>query len=565
MKKKSLISNLCADYPVVCSLVAVLLLTVFSAFSMWQGREFYYLDTDCYTRWLRIVDWISGEFSWAEKVFPFTNCPNGEILHFTRINDVIWLICSLPFMPFLPIKEAIFAGGLIFSPIMFFLILTVLMLGLKKFIGVTNFKKTSLFIFAFAVIFLAKSMVLEFGRPDHHSLMLLIAAFVAVCLLNMSERKMLFAGMAAAMGIWASSAPEGMLLAYGALAILTLGVISYKKSFIYAQKYTLGLFVGVLLAFLINPPYGGYWQCDNTRLSIIHVVVCGLTYIVFALADYINPKKVSHKILLLGGGALLSMILVVFMFGQSTIFAPIYNAKIWDYFVPYISEMKPVLPSECIYLVLGALEILLLYRLFKRKKFGDMALYVLFFIYLPFAALVRRFLPYEILFYVMITAVLLSELFKHSAKSEKYRWATLGLIVVNLLFCSSFSYAVKPVHTTYPKLEGCALTDIFFAPQLIYKTGATTIGSPYHNNVSGISDTVAIFSLSDENLIKRKLDQRNIKFIIVPNKKADMQLEYLSKTPENSLYKTLVNGGKYDWLQNIGDTDGAYIFYEIIR
>ena len=86
-----------SDYPVLCAVVGALAWFIFSAFEMFgSANEFYYIDTDCYARYLRITDWLSGDFSWFEKIFPFTNCPHGEVLHFTRINDVIWLIFSLP-------------------------------------------------------------------------------------------------------------------------------------------------------------------------------------------------------------------------------------------------------------------------------------------------------------------------------------------------------------------------------------------------------------------------------------------------------------------------------------
>lgn len=565
MKKRFLTLNLCAEHPLICSFVAVFLLTLTSAFSMWRGGEFYYLDTDCYTRFLRITDWLNGDFSWFEKIFPFTNCPEGEVLHFTRINDVIWLIFSLPFMLFLPLKEAVFAGGMIFSPFMFFLVLTLLMLSMRRFLGKADFAKPSLFIFAFFVIFLSKSMVFEFGRPDHHSLMLLIATILGSALLLPTEKNMFLGGIAAATGIWASSAFEGMLLAYVVLAVLCVGIIFYKHSFNYAFYYTLGLFVGVAAAYALNPPFEGYFHFDNARLSLIHAAACFLTFIVFALCKFLNPEKLSRKIGLLFVGALLSFVMLPFIFGFNNVFAPVYDEKIRDYFVPYISEMKPLFLSECPYLVLGSLEILLLYKLFKRKKFAYVSLYVLFFVYLPFAALIRRFLAYEILFYVMITAIFMSELFKRLPTSNKYRWATLGVIVVNLLFSMSFSYAVKPVHTKYPRLHGCALADIFFSPQLIYKTGITTVGSPYHNNIAGITDTVEMFADTDENSVRQKLKQRNVRFVIVPNKIHGIELDYLDKTAENSLYKKLVNGERIDWLKNTGDTDGAYIFYEVIR
>lgn len=562
MKKNPIkISRICADYPILCSIIFSLCWFLFAAFEMYTGsKEFYFLDTDCYTRYLRITDWLNGDFSWFEKIFPFTNCPHGEILHFTRINDVLWLIFSLPFFAFMPVKEAIFAGGLIFSPILFIITMSLIMSGLKKYLGTRNFTKPSLFIFIISFMYLLKTMVFNFGRPDHHSLMLLFATYLSIALILPTNKKMFWAGIVAALGIWASSAFEGMLLAYIVLAILCIGIIFYKHSFSYAYYYTLGMFLGVLAAYILNPPFKGYLYFDNARLSLIHVAACGLTLAVFALCSRINLQKLWQKISFISVGAAVSFAILLMIFGINTVFTPIYDKKIIEYFVTYISEMKPILPPESWYLALGSLEILFLCRFFRRKKFADTALYTLFFLYLPIAAFIRRFLQYEILFFVFINAIMLTELFKNITKSETHKWATLLCIVVNLANALSFSYDVTPTRASYPKLDGCALTDIFFAPQMIYKTGITTLGSPYHNNVEGIVETIELFSLKDERQIRNSLLRYKIKYIVLPR----YELSYLENLAENSLYKILKSGKTFSWLKLLNDKDEAFLFYEVI-
>lgn len=562
MKKNiSFLSRICADYPVLCSIAAVLLWICFTAIPMWKSGELYYLDTDCYTRYLRITDWLSGDFSWFEKIFPYTNCPYGEVLHFTRINDILWLLISIPFMPFMPIKEAIFTGGMFFSPLMLVATLAIIICGIKKFVGEKDFLKPSLFVFVFSFIFLTKSMFFGFGRPDHHSLMLLIAAILSMNLLQPTEKKMFWSGIFAAIGIWASSAVEGMFLAYGILAVLCIGIFFYKNTFSLSYKYTLGLFVGVLSAYLLNPPYEGYLDFSNSRLSLIHVAVCAFTLIVFGLGKVLKFENNLEKICLLISGAAVSSALLTVFFGFETIFAPIISEKVLYIFTAHITENSYSLPQEDMYLILGSLETLILYRFFRLKTFGYSAIYMLFFIYLPLSAWLRRFLPYEILFFSIINAFMLIELFKRISNSDKYKWLTLGLITADLLFAVSFTYAVTPTRATYSKLNGCALSDLFFAPQLIYKTGITTIASPYHNNVEGISYTIDIFSETNETIIRNKLKKRNVRYVIIP----DYELVYLAEAPENSFYKRLFNGYEYGWLKLLNNKEEAYRFYEITR
>ena len=558
-QKHSFGTDFISSHLVLCSFFAVLAYTLFFAVSMWQSGEFYFLDTDCYTRYLRITDWLSTDFSWFEKIFPFTNCPNGEVLHFTRINDIIWLFFSLPFMAFMPLKSAIFAGGLIFSPLIFVATSALLLCGLKKFAGETDFQKPALFIFAFALIFLAKTMVFEFGRPDHHSLMLLIATFLSISLIKPTSKNMLFAGIFGACGIWTSSAPEGLLLAYSVLAVLVIGEIFYNQPFDFAYKYTLGLFLGTAFAFAVNPPFEGYLYFDNTRLSLIHVTICALTFLSFAVVKKINPSERFDKIAMLGFCAILSIVILFLIFDSKTIFAPMYTKQMKEYFVFHVAEMQPIIAQECWYFIFGSLEILVLYRLFQRKNFGYMALYILFFIYLPFSVFIRRFMPYGILFYTLINSLIFVELFKRLPVSDYYKWGTLIYITLITAFSVSFSYNITPKWAVYPQLQGCALTDIFFSPQLIYKTGITTVGSPYHRNIEGITDTVEIFSETDEKIIRKRLKKRGVKYIII----SDEPLEYLQNAPQNSFYINLMRGTKYDWLKKINEDDSNILYFEL--
>ena len=55
----------------------------------------FYPDTDNYTHAQRLLDFLDSR-TWAETPYMHTNYPYGEILHFTRITDVLWLLFSLP-------------------------------------------------------------------------------------------------------------------------------------------------------------------------------------------------------------------------------------------------------------------------------------------------------------------------------------------------------------------------------------------------------------------------------------------------------------------------------------
>lgn len=113
-------------------ILAIITLTNFLLF-YYSHEEIFYVDSDSYTRALRMVDWIQ-DFSWEEKIFPYTNHPNGFILHFTRISDIFWLLFTLPFIPFTTLKDAVFYGGFFFSPFFLYLTIITVLWGIKPYL-----------------------------------------------------------------------------------------------------------------------------------------------------------------------------------------------------------------------------------------------------------------------------------------------------------------------------------------------------------------------------------------------------------------------------------------------
>ena len=105
------------EHPYLTTLFLTLIMSFFALPLMYfEAGHIFYTDTDSYTRALRVVDWLQN-FSWNEKLFPYSNPPDGFELHFTRALDWFWLIFSLPFLPLLSLKSAVFYAGFYVSKI----------------------------------------------------------------------------------------------------------------------------------------------------------------------------------------------------------------------------------------------------------------------------------------------------------------------------------------------------------------------------------------------------------------------------------------------------------------
>ena len=229
--------------------------------------EFFYTDTDCYTRALRIIDWLQ-DFQWQEKIFPYTNPPDGFVLHFTRINDIIWLIFTLPFLPFFPLKEAVFYGGFLFSPFFMFLTLITVLWGIKPYMANIKNKELLFFIiFIFLILFCCKlTITFDFQRPDHHCVMCFIFSFLISAVLRSHQKEnnkeLFFAGIFTGCGLWASSAPEGLYVAF--IALLILAVES-----VFRNKVPFALLFTVWDCFMPQPPLGSLIRLMKDILRLI--------------------------------------------------------------------------------------------------------------------------------------------------------------------------------------------------------------------------------------------------------------------------------------------------------
>ena len=493
-----------------------LIISVFMVFYIFlfhlNYNELFYVDSDSYTRALRISDWLQN-FQWQEKIFPYGNYPDGFILHFTRICDIIWLVFALPFMLFLPLKEAIFYGGFCFSPLFLFLTLTSVLWGVKPYLEKME-KKEAVFlsIFVFSMLFCCKlSHAFDFYRPDHHGLMCFVFSYVIAAVLRSyikeSKTEMFTAGILTGCGLWASSAPEGLYIAGVVLLVLSIDVVFCKQSTQNPLYYALGFFYACLAAWLINPPYGGWFVLDNTRLSIIHVVISAFILLSFAAWHFGKFNGTFKQLLSLGGFTIISFLALILLFGSRNIFAPVYEEHVLKYFIPYITEMRPVNN----FLLCPVLAGMLITSYFSVRNPYERSLGILYFITSFTGALISRFYPYFLSVWITMYAYGLIILMGKKDEDNKYKIAAFLYIICPIFYLSLFDY--EPLNETIPEVHGVVLADTFSGPELIWYKNVDTVASPYHTNIEGIIDNRTMWFTSDENELKELLKKRKVTYI----------------------------------------------------
>ena len=522
----------------------------------------FYTDTDPYTRALRIIDWLQ-DFQWSEKIFPYGNPLHGFVLHFTRICDIIWLILSLPFMLFMPLKEAIFYGGMLFSPLFTALSITTLFWAIRPYLPQTE-KRNCIFaicIILTLIIFNKLEDCFDFCRPDHHSLMAFIFSFNLAAVMR-SHLKDNFAaigtaGILAGCGIWASSAPEGLFVAAIFLAVLCINWIFFAKSLKYPLYYSMALFMTVTMAWLINPPYGGYAVISNSRLSIMHCVLCALIFLSFVLIYLLKPENKTQKTVALIATAVLSSVVMFIVFGAQRILAPLYDDFIRQNFISVVAEMKPLYSEQNIFrlpiVVFGDIVMiiwLLRYRL-KSAWLADSAA-----ICLPTTIaclLAVRMQLYFICWFAFINAITIATLIYMSARSKLHARAATAYLLLIIFYLYSFYYSPRP-KDKLPD-HGVVFSDLFMMPQYIFDGGLDALGMPYHSNIEGLHDYYTALYTNDEQELKVILQKHNVSAIYITSHWREKFADSATLIPP--LYQKILGDKQhYSWLRD--DGDGLY-------
>lgn len=514
-----------------------------------------YADTDCYTRALRIIDWLQN-FQWAEKLMPLGNPPDGFVLHFTRICDVIWLILGLPFIFFMPLKEAIFLGGLLFSPLFLVLTIITLLWALKPYL--TEIKnKEILFLISFIIMFTFcgnTTNVFEYNRPDHHSLMCFIFSYnIAVLIrsfIKQNYSELFIAGLLSGCGLWASSAAEGLYVVAIILSVLSFNIIFYGQDTKYSLGYSLGLFYAVLAAWLINPPYGGWLVIDNMRLSIMHTTLTAFILLSFSVLHFSGFKSPVKRFIVLSASAFISCLLMLLCFGINNIFAPVYDEEVLLYFTPYVDEMKPMYYMfgylfPCV--ISGFIIVCALLYISRCRQAYITNLGLLYLLTAVSAVWVVRFYPYYLCVWLLIYSFGLFILMILKDKDIKYKLVTFFYVLFPIFYVCSMQGA-----PTYPRpkhdISGVVLTSVFSAPELMYNQDIDTIGSPYHSNIEGIRDNHTMWFTENEAELKSLIIKHNVNYILL-FKPIDYSCYPSPDENINKLYGKVITGKElYPWM-----------------
>lgn len=506
-----------------------------------------YPDTDNYTHALRILDMLTTR-TWAEGVYMHGNYPFGEVLHFTRITDVLWLLFSAPLFFFLPIKQAVFIGGFTFQAGMAIIAACAIIWTLKPYFG--PFLRLLAIAFFFIQPTISETFI--FVKPDHHVVTAVFEILTMGSLIhfifNQDKKHYLkLAGLYAGLMLWSSI--EGLLVSYAILTSLGVMALMSKISLKDITEYLFYYFIFSLLFLMINPPYAGFLSPDNGQLSFLLVVVLGFTWLAFKLASVGQEKGVLmtwlKQAVFLGLAGTAFILLTLLIFGPNVVFAPYFPEFIKNVWASNVVELRPSTTSRVLFaliMVPPLLSILFGAVSFKfanndqRKILLLSAFPMLFLTIFSLTSLryARLTSPFAILPFIIAFQVWFQKTGKYE-QIEKYKWkglylfalyavfaAFLGLnyISVNNMYTYNYRPSFKHLIPHLSPKEGSIAAEIFSGPEMIWETGKPVIAGPYHRNVEGIADLAWILEGNNEehaiNLLKKHKVSTIVIYIGIP-------------------------------------------------
>jgi hypothetical protein len=229
-------------------------------------------DSDAYMRLARVLQLHDGG-AWFDPREPRINPPEGHVQHWTRPLDALLLAGAWLLQPFLGFERALHVWGVLISPALLALALVAIAWAAAPALD----RDTRLFA---CLALLTQPSVLAYtsvGRPDHHSLLLLLALILIGLTARLTaapqdRRSAVLAGTVAALGIWVS--PEAMTFVAVSLAMLGLCWLAGTPGMARTNRaYLLATAAVLAVALLIERGPSDPFAVESDRLSIVHVVL----------------------------------------------------------------------------------------------------------------------------------------------------------------------------------------------------------------------------------------------------------------------------------------------------
>ena len=525
------------------------------------GEDF--MGTDPYTRMVRVRQWTEGG-GWFDSTMPRSNAPYGETLHWTRPMDVLIAGGAKAAGLFAGQADALEKAGLFISPALGILSFGALLWGASLLMEVDRLPLV-------LIVYFSQFFTLQYfkiGRPDHHSLILLLFLLflgAAWRLLEASDsgRWGFWAALFAGLAFWVSV--ESLLMPVLLALVLTLEWIAGRDdamkrlgAFAFPLLFLTGLFL------LVERPLGGLGVVSYDKISAPYLAPLALLALFAFLGDCLRSDRAGARIayLLSFGAAGLWGLHSLFPLMLKGPFSQV-NPAIVGPWLSRVSEVQsiPSLGWDSALYIMGlpfAGLAALVWAFFKRRLTHLSAWELILaglIVYIPLGLYQVRWSAYAQILSVLPVTLLLFGAIRRVERLGTAKWRPLLRTVTVLVVCLGFFFAViffpggesggkesasekgASLRAVCQWLnqqdyeEGAILlAHVDDGPQILYRTELRVIATPYHRNDAGILYYFDLMKETDMETIQDKLRERSVSLIL---QRVPVEKEQASEAPEN--------------------------------
>lgn len=570
-----------------------------------------FLGPDSYMRVAR-VEWWMANGRWYDSLFPLSNAPQGELLHWTRPLDVLLVLGVKLLSLVMDAKSAMVIWGAMVSPV--FLALAVMVMG----IAMRPVLSTGGFLLFAALLALqpVTNSYAMVARPDHHALLLfLFAAMLAMSMRVVMEpdrhRMAGYAGLSGALGVWV--AVESLLGVAVALLVLGLAWMKDGDRRLGRAMFTfcLILLVGLTLALVVERPPAEWVRVEHDRLSVSHWTLSLLLMIasgfLLVMGRHGTQGGAKRRLILAGLASLfvVGTILVLFPTFVSGPMAAL-DPRLKPIWFDIIKELQPYFPTNRVklgefFMILGptltggAGMIWWLRRGEEVQRIFAFSMIIALSIFALLTVYQARWAMYLGFLSAVPWAILLVQIWKVGpalrigAQGHVRLRAPvfLGLMFWHLGLWAMLSAGQRQADAAWdPRFPGAGqcqgqkipdialraeaeraghritvMADIDLGPEIIYFSDQKVISGPYHRNTQGILDVHDFFAATDPEAARLILERRKVDVVLVCGVSED-QRDMAIQSPHLGAH---LEGNKPpDWLiavDSIWPSEGGYRLY----
>lgn len=542
------------------------------------GTDARIVDTDGFMRMSRIADLQTGASGWWDSVASRSNAPFGHSMHWTRPLDALVLLLALPLQLLFDSETALRTAGFAVGPLVFAGVAGTMAWAAFPLVGRVGAVVAGLGV-ALQPTLLAYGSV---GRVDHHGLIFLGTAAllgwgVRLARNPSSSRAAAGAGIAAAAGVWVST--ELLLpIALFLVGFLVAWIAARVPDADVLRTFSLWWTGATGLALVVERA-PDMLTADLDRISAVHLVVAGLAAVFWAMVGAAPriARWQGRAVAAAVAGAVTATVL--WWTVPSFVAGPFGDVPpaLWDAWLSSVAELQSlwplgVNPARTMYLLTApALAIVLAGWAAMRDRANRP-------IWLAVATMVAalsalgmaqaRFTAFPQLLATLAWGWLAAVLVARVGSSRAPRAALLRvgamlagvagflvpILVVSLIDAPGSAAAHEAEDCSLNELiafiqlqEGSpvVLTHVDWGPEILYRTEASVVASPYHRNVAGILD-VRRFLASPPEDARSIAEARSVHIVAVcPGRDA----AYLGDDREAGDVLEVVNSGQPpEWL-----------------